>query len=234
MGALRRMREVLGRVPFTLLTLGLVIAFGVATHAPLHHLSLNSLAGLSYAPTDLTHAAEWWRLVVSAGFTEGGRAFWEALLGVGFLVGVSEWRAGTVWAAATFWGAHLASVVIESLAIALPLWWLHLPLGADLAASAGVGASAGYLGSLGLAVATLPPRWRYKAAVTILALLVVLFILPVGQGTQRAVWLTDGVCHLVAFILGFGARECWWRRAHASQALSLGSDDAGGLSSRVH
>ncbi|MCL4367592.1 MAG: hypothetical protein M1337_00180 [Actinobacteria bacterium] len=42
-------------------------------------------------------------------------------------------------------------------------------------------------------------------------LLVVLLVLPVGQGGERAVWLSDGICHLVAFSIGFGARE-WWRR----------------------
>jgi hypothetical protein len=206
-GVLRALR----RVPFTLLTLVMVIAFGLATHAPFHHLSLGSLGRLSYAPTDLKHLADWWRLVVSAGPTEGGRAFWEALLGVTFFVGVSEWRAGTAWAAATFWGAHLGALLVQTLVIALPFAWLHLPMGVDLAESAGVGASAGFLGSLGLAVATLPRRWSHKAAGAILVLLVVLLLVPVGQDEARAVWLTDGVCHLVAFSIGFGARE-WWRR----------------------
>jgi hypothetical protein len=206
-----RIGQTLRRVPFTLLTLTLIVAFGIATHSPLHHLPLSSLRHLSYAPTDVSHPADWWRLAASAGPTEGGRAFWEALLGVAFFVGVAEWRAGTVWAAATFWGAHLGALLVESLAIALPFAWLHLPLGDDLAASSGVGASAGYLGSLGLVVATLPRRWSYRAAGAILVLLIVLIVIPVGQDDARAVWLTDGICHLLAFCIGFGSRE-WWRR----------------------
>jgi hypothetical protein len=211
-GLLDRILQALRRVPFTLLMLALVVAFGLVTHSPLHHLPLSSLGHLSYAPTDLAHPTAWWRLVVSAGPTEGGRAFWEALLGVAFFVGVAEWRAGTSWAAATFWGAHVGALVVESLVVGLPFAWLHLPMGDDLAASGGVGASAGYLGSLGLVVATLPRHWRYRAAGSMLVLLIVLLVIPVGQDDERAVWLTDGMCHLVAFCIGFGAREYWRRR----------------------
>jgi hypothetical protein len=204
-------------VPFTLFMLMVVVTFGLATHSPLHHLPLTSLRHLSYAPTDLAHPTEWWRVVVSAGPTEGGRAFWEALLGVTFFVGVAEWRAGTSWAAATFWGAHLGALLVESLLIALPSAWLHLPLGDDLAAVGGVGASAGYLGSLGLVVATFPRRWRYRIAGGILVLLIVLMVIPVGQDDERAVWLTDGICHLLAFCIGFGSRE-WWRQRAAGRS----------------
>jgi hypothetical protein len=66
-------------------------------------------------------------------------------------------------------------------------------------------------------VSTLPRRWTYKAAGGILVVLVVLLVglpsLPVAAG-RRAVWLTDGICHLLAFCLGFGVHQ-WWQRRHS-------------------
>jgi hypothetical protein len=200
------------RLPFTLATLALLVAFAIATHTVLHPLSPELAARFGFAPVDLTHPVEWWRAVLSACVTLGGRAFWGAVVGVVFFVGASEWRAGPAWAAAGFWGGHLGSLLVEALVVALPAWWLGLPLGKELATVAGVGLSAGYLGSLGLFAATLPRPWDRRLAAGVLLVLVVMAVIPVGQGDDRAVWITDGIVHLLAFSFAFGARVLWQRR----------------------
>lgn len=209
---LRALPGAAGRLPFTLVTLALIVAFGIATHAVLHPLAPNLVDRFGFAPVDLTHPVEWWRTVLSACVTLGGRAFWGAVVGVVFFVGASEWRAGTAWAVGGFWGAHLGSLLVESLVVALPAWWLGLPLGKELATVAGVGASAGYLGSLGLFAATLPRPWGRRLAGGVFLVLVVMAVIPVGEGDDRAVWITDGIVHLLAFGFALGARVLWQRR----------------------
>jgi hypothetical protein len=77
-----------------------------------------------------------------------------------------------------------------------------------------VGASAGYLGCLGVAFARLPGRWRWVAGPVWLGLLAVLF-LPGGVGHARTLAMSANLAHAIAFPLGWvsSAVSRRWRKA---------------------
>ncbi len=215
------------KVPFTALMLVVVAAAGVWSVSVLHPLSPALTERWGFAPADLQHPLEWWRIVASALVTTGRRAFFEALLALALVTGMTEWRAGTAWAAVGFWGGHVGSVLVESLLVALPMWWLGWPLGKELATVPGVGASAAYVGSLGLLVALLPRRFSLPVAgVTILALLVRVLPPSSAAADLRALSLTDGIVHLLAFVGVYSARMLWQRRQERVACLGEPVDPA--------
>jgi hypothetical protein len=189
------------RLPFTLLSLGLLVVVGLITQTHIGALSKEWLASLGFAPTDLW---EWRleRLVTSALVTQGGRVFWEVLGIMAVALGLAEWLAGTRRALLTFWGVHLATLLIESTAI----WLLRHWGGAQFEAytiARDVGPSAGYFGCLGLACGRLPGRWRWATGSVILLGLVAAFFLPGQAGQAREVKLFADLAHLLAFPFGW-------------------------------
>ena len=80
--------------------------------------------------------------VNSALFTHGGLEFWLAVAMVLFAVGLAEWFAGSAFAALTFWGVHLLTLVLESLVV-LPMKLIGLGIGAQILELRDVGPSAG-------------------------------------------------------------------------------------------
>jgi len=144
------MRTFIKRFPFTLIMLVLLILAAFLTDTHTGQLSAEWLDRVGFAPTDLL-ALDLERLFTSAIVTIGGSVFLRALAMIAFAVGLAEWRTSSRRAALTFWGIHLLTVLLVSLAISLPLHWAGVTVGSLVALSRDVGPSAGYFGALGLA-----------------------------------------------------------------------------------
>ena len=144
------------RLPFTLLTLA-VLASVRALDAVRRTANCprRAIEQVGFAPRDLLGFG-WGRLFNSALFTHGELEFWAAVAMVLFAVGIAEWFTGTAFAAVTFWGVHLLTLIVESVFVALPLKLAGLAIGAQILDLRDVGPSAGYVGALGVVCAMLP------------------------------------------------------------------------------
>lgn len=196
------LKQFVRRFPFTLLMLAVLGATAVFTNTHLSTLTKGWLARLGYAPRDLW-LFNWQRLITSTLVTFGQSVFWQAMGMIALAVGAAEWLTGTKRTAVTFWGVHLATLLSESLLIALPLHLSGSATGTALILARDVGPSAGYFGCLGLASRRLPRPWSWLSGTAVLvALIIALFQAPrVGQGT--AVKLAADLAHLIAFPLGW-------------------------------
>ena len=195
------MKTIIKRFPFTLAMLGVLTLAAFLTNTHSGQLSTAWLNRFGFAPTDLL-VLDLWRLFTSAVVTSGGVVFWEALGMIVFAVGLTEWRTSSRRAALTFWGIHLLTMLIESLVIALPLHWAGINAGTLVALSRDVGPSAGYFGSLGLAVATLKKPWHWFIGGTIFTGLTVA-MLTISGHSSLGMELSADLAHLLAFPLGW-------------------------------
>jgi hypothetical protein len=195
--------RVFRRLPFTLFMLAVLLLVGwlTDTHAGAD-LSAHWLNRLGYAPRDLWRL-NWGRFLSSPLVTSGGWVFWLALVMVALTSGAAEWLTSTRRAALTFWGVHIATLLIESLGLSLLLKRFGLAQAAALFIARDVGPSAGYFGSLGLALTCLPKPWRWLAGGAVLLFLVVSLFLPPRPGETEAVKLAADIAHLIAFPLGW-------------------------------
>jgi hypothetical protein len=201
LGRLRTFR--VRRTPFTLATLAALVFVAVFTSTDASELTRSLLARVGFAPRDLF--LEWWRVFVSALVTDGGLTFVGALVAVAAFVGSAEWLRGPARAAATFWGVHVATLLVESLGIALPMHLFGSPLGTALAVARDVGPSAGYMGCAGLAAASLAPRFRARAGVAGAVLLAVLLAVAYVRAGRDVTDLSASIAHLIAFPLGYAS-----------------------------
>ncbi|HYM16054.1 MAG TPA: hypothetical protein VEZ14_10890 [Dehalococcoidia bacterium] len=202
------------RLPFTIVAiLGLWLR-AWRTDSASHDLPRRILQRVGFAPQDLV-AFGWRRLITSALFTHGRWEFWIALVLIALAVGAAEWQTGTVRAFLTFWGVHLATLLGESLLIALPLKLAGVPVGAQLSDVRDVGPSAGYVGALGLVCALLPSPWRHRAAIAVLIGLLFFALLPPDGSESDAVKLSADIAHVIAFVLGWFSLTLWRHAGHA-------------------
>lgn len=190
------------RVPFTIVSLVGLWLRALLTDTASNDLPRRVLQSVGFAPRDLL-AFGWQRLISSALFTHGRWEFWIAIVMIALAVGAAEWVAGTVRAFATFWGVHLATLLSESLLIALPLKLAGVPLGVQLSDVRDVGPSAGYVGALGLVCALLPSPWRRWSAMVVIGALVFMAFLPPEPNESAAVKLSADLAHVIAFALGW-------------------------------
>jgi hypothetical protein len=198
------------RVPFTIVVILSLWLRAWRTDSASHDLPRRVLQRVGFAPRDLL-SFSWRRLISSAFFTHGRWEFWIAVAMIALALGAAEWATGTIWAFVTFWGVHLATLLSESLLIALPLKLAGAPIGAQLSDVRDVGPSAGYIGALGLACAFLPSPWRHRAAIAVMLGLLLFVLLP-PDGTQTdAVKLSADLAHLIAFPLGWLSLSLWRR-----------------------
>ena len=194
--------RVIRRIPFTLVMAGLLLLVAWTTQSYFQELAHSWISRLGFAPRDFWFF-RWERLILSALVTSGGIIFWFALAMVVITSGIAEWKTGSWRAALTFWGVHLATLVLESAMFLLPLRQLGFTQARTLFFSRDVGPSAGYMASLGLIITFLPKTRRWLAFVTILILLIVALFLPPRAGETQAIKLSADLAHLIAFPLGW-------------------------------
>lgn len=185
-----RQQRMIKRLPFTLVTLVLLIMMAIGTNSAVERLTQSWIRRIGYAPRDLLRG-EIGRLFTSALVTHGRWTFVGALLAVAVMVGSAELRTSTRRTTLTFWGVHLLTL----LALTTPLF--EKPMARD------VGPSAGYFACLGLAITTLSKRPRWLAFVVVLALLTIALFQPPRDGLSAAVKFSADAAHLIAFPLGF-------------------------------
>jgi hypothetical protein len=208
----------LWRIRFTLAMMAGLSLAGFLTDTHLGSISTVWIQRLGFAPSDL-----WFgrleRLFTSAMVTNGGMVFWQAIGLTLLSVGIVEWRLGSWRALVTFWGIHLATLLVQSwlfVWILKLIGWLELPI---FVSARDVGPSAGYFGCLGLICGSLAGRWRWLSGMIGLAILVLALFLPSHSGENLAIELSADLAHLIAFPLGWlsawiGRREhgIEWRR----------------------
>jgi hypothetical protein len=211
-------RQIVRRVPFTLISLVMLGLVAVLTNSHVGELSREWFNRLAFAPRDLS-VIEWPRVITSALVTRGGGAFWLVLGVVALTTGVAEWLAGTRRAALTFWGVHLTTVLVESLLIAVPLHTLGFSLGTALYLARDVGPSAGSFGCLGLACARLPRPWRWAGGGLVLAGLVTVFLVA-AVTRQDGMIVSADLAHLLAFPLGWLSSLTGRRRGASTRRTS--------------
>ena len=197
---------IIRRVPFTIVMLVVIAGVGLTTATHLDQLPPSLLRRFGFAPFHLSmghlHAGDLARLLTSAFLTLGGWSFYGALAMIAVCVGLAEKRVGTWRTVLAFWGIHLATLLIQSLLLAisarhLDVLWIKL-----LQIEHDVGPSAGYYGCLGLVCQKQPePRRRWLLAIVggiLLARLIWSALAPqTGPSTRAA-----DIAHLIAFPLG--------------------------------
>lgn len=188
--------------PFTSLLLAALSVTGILTQTHRLRLSQSWLAGLGFAPTDLSRR-QWRRMFSSALVTNGAEVFWQALAFTALFTGLAEHLAGTRRAVLAFWGVHIATLLSESLLILWPLRLWSLAWSEAMALARDVGPSAGYFGCLGLACHSLSGRWRWLISGGVLGLLFAALMIPLRKDETPAVKLTADIAHLIAFPLGW-------------------------------
>ncbi len=201
MPLVRRLGQIIRRIPFTLAMVVLLLLVAWWTHSYFQELARTWVTQLGFAPRDFWFL-RWERLILSAMVTSGGGTFWFALGMVAFTSGVIEWINGSWRAGLVFWGIHLATLVLESAMFLLPLHQLGFPQARALFFSRNIGPSAGYVGSLGYLIAFVPKPWRWLAYVAIISILVISLLLPARAGVSQAIKLSDDLAHMIAFSLG--------------------------------
>jgi hypothetical protein len=203
------LRAVLGRVQFTLAMVVIVVIVTLLTNPSFSRIDPKWATHWGYAPRDLFDF-EWHRLITSTFLVTNGRSFAQAVLTIGLVGGIAEWVLGSRFTAAIFWGAHLLSIVAESLLFALPLYVLGSSFGKDVFTVRGIGASAGYFGLTALICALLPHPWRWLAASLTFGFLLSNFVLPRPVSTHTPERWMDGIVHVIAFGVGYYAPH--WNR----------------------
>lgn len=192
------------RVPFTIVMLIVIAAVGLTTDTHRDPLRPSLLRQFGFAPFHLRpsflHAGELVRLLTSVFLTHGGQSFYGSLAMIAVCVGLAEKRVGTWRTMLTFWSIHLATLLIQSLLLAIParhldILWVNL-----LKTEHDVGPSAGYYGCLGLVCQKQSePRRRWLLAIVggiLIARLVWTAL------TSRRTPLAADIAHLIAFPLG--------------------------------
>jgi membrane associated rhomboid family serine protease len=193
-------RGIIRRVPFTMVMLVVIAAVGLTTATHLDRLQPSLLRRFGFAPFHL-HTGDLVRLLTSAFLTLGGWSFYGSLAMIAVCVGLAEKRVGTWRTGLTFWGIHLATLLIQSLLLAISarhldvLWVKLVQIEHD------VGPSAGYYGCLGLVCQKQSePRRRWLLA--IIGGILLSRLIWSALSPHRHNSLAADIAHLIAFPLG--------------------------------
>ncbi|WP_207555781.1 bifunctional lysylphosphatidylglycerol flippase/synthetase MprF [Intrasporangium flavum] len=166
------------RVPFTLGVVALMLVLGVATQTLWSPLRERPLLDVVAYGLPALEAGRWWTPVTGAFFALVPAQYLPVAGGALVLLGWSELRLGTRGAALAATTCHLAGVLGASVLLwplARTTWsWAH-----TTAAVLDVGFSAGALGAVAAASATLRPPWRGRLR-AVLSLYAVLSFLYIG------------------------------------------------------
>lgn len=191
----------LRRFPFTITIVVIVALVGMSTASHLDALHPTLLERFGFAPRHLPRG-ELLRLATCVFLTHGGRAFYQSLAMLAVCVGWCEKRVGTWKTLLAFWGVHLATLLVQSLLLAIPLHRLDLWWGRLLAIEHDVGPSAGYYGCLGLVCQKQSPPRRLWLLSIIGGILIARVAWSALGSAPRASSLSADVAHLIAFPLG--------------------------------
>jgi hypothetical protein len=135
-------------------------------------------------------------------FTIGGTKLYASVAMLAVSVGAAEKVYGTSRTFAMFWGIHLATLLIASVALVLPLHLLETYRGTLLANVRDVGPSAGYYGCAGAVCVAIPERWRIAVigfVLTILALRLTWSMITIPDHGRA---ISADLAHIIAFPLG--------------------------------
>ena len=166
------------RVPFTLAVVGLMLVLGVGTQTLWSPLRERPLLDVVAYGLPALEAARWWTPVTGAFFALVPAQYLPVAGGALVLLGWSELRLGTRGVALAAATCHLAGVLGASVVLwplARTSWsWAHTTAGV-----LDVGFSAGALGAVAAASASLRPPWRGRLR-AVLSLYAVLSFLYIG------------------------------------------------------
>lgn len=192
----------LTRLPFTVSMLVALVMLGIygQTHVGPLDVDVHQSAGYS---TELLFAGHLHRLLTSLFFTAGGSRFYASLIMFAGAVGWVEWFHGTRRAACIFFGVHLLTLLIVSIAITYPLAALETVQGHLLYSARDVGPSAGYYGCLGFAIAGWADHRRPYVASCVVFLMLMRLAWSGLHLPATAHTLDADLAHAVAFPLGF-------------------------------
>jgi len=184
----------------TLLT-GALFASALITGTVLGRLTDRMLDRVGFAPLDLWEL-DVLRVFTSALVTHGGLVFAGAVIMTGLSVGWVERQAGSGWAMGTFWGVHVLTLLAMAIVVPLLEGGSAPSLGETLSTLRDVGPSAGYVGCLGFALATIPRRLvRWLAAAAVMTWL--LADLGGWLSVAGPLELSADFAHLIAFPTGW-------------------------------
>jgi hypothetical protein len=202
----------LQRYPATLLLLAALVAAALGTGTAVGELPRRLVNRFGFAPADLW-ALDLWRLFSSALITQGGASFILALVVVALSSGTVEARVGSRLAFLTFWGSHVWTLLVMSLALGPALADGSPGLDYAIATLRDVGPSAGYFGCVGAAVALQrDDRLRWGGAVGVAAWLAVDLLGWVSGAAAGPGELSADVAHVIAFGSGWVAMMMIWKR----------------------
>lgn len=199
-------QSIIRRVPFTIVMLVVIAAVGLTTATHVDRLRPSLLQRFGFAPfhlgLDHLRTGDLVRLLTSVFLTLGGWLFYWSLAMIAVCVGLAEKRVGTWRTMLTFWGIHLATLLIQSLLLAIPaprldLLWLNL-----LQTEHDVGPSAGYYGCLGLVCQKQSEPSRHRLLAIIGGILLARLIWAALAPHDRHSPLAADMAHLIAFPLG--------------------------------
>lgn len=179
----------------------LLLVFGLWSGSLWNPLPKAWVRGWGYCPQDLLNL-DIVRFFACALVTAGGGVFFRALAMTCLSVGLTEHLTGSRRAFFVFWGTHLATLLVESLLIALPLNWAGIQAGEPLVLVRDVGPSAGYFGSLGYALAKTDKRWGIAIGIVVYSGILLSLILQLLV-PQPAPALSATLAHVIAFPLGW-------------------------------
>jgi len=199
---LSRVEKVGLRVPFTIATVGMLVLAGWLTNsANGEQLGQRAIQRLGFSPSD-TASFDIMRAVMSAFVTNGPTAFWFAIAATTILVGLTEWRYGSMRAAVAFWGTHLVTLTLTWVLLAP----LHLAGDATaklLFLARDVGPSAGFMGCAGYLLYGLGGKAGSLSLAVGVVVLSGLLAVNLGTVASEPAEVSAALSHLLALPVGF-------------------------------
>ena len=181
------------RLPFTVAVVGCMLVVGVATGTLWSALEDRELLDHVAYGLPALQDARWWTPVTGAVFALTPAQYLPVAGGALLMVGWSEWRLGTRRVAVAATSTHLAGVLLASLFL-LAVGGTGWEWAARLATELDAGFSAGALGAVAAASATLTPPWRGRLR-AVLSLYAVVALLYVGRlwDLEHAIGISVGL-----------------------------------------
>ena len=181
------------RLPFTIVVVGTMLVLALATGTLWNALEDRDLVNHVAYGLPALQDGRWWTPVTGAFFALTPSQYLPVAGGALLMVGWSEWRLGTRRVAVAATSTHLAGVLLASLFL-LVVDGTGWEWAARLAAELDAGFSAGALGAVAAASATLTPPWRGRLR-AVLSLYAVVALLYVGRlwDLEHAIGISVGL-----------------------------------------